>query len=179
SRSFRSRRFRMRVSTSAVAFLLLAGPALAHVVSMSSSEMQIVGKSGHYELRMPLYEAAHIQQPEPARLENIRFASGGREARLVNQNCSPQTDRDTYFCTAEYEFAAPVETLDVECTFPAVTVANHMHTLRARAGDKTDQGFFDRSFQRATLRFRPATPVETAITEAGTGFMTALSGPAP
>ena len=162
----------------AAAAMLFACPVFAHVVSMSSSEMTLEGTRGRYELRMPLYEVAHVPQPENALLENIRFSSGGREARLVSKSCRAEADRDTYACTAEYEFAAPVETLDVECTFPAITVPNHMHMLRAKLGEKSDQGFFDRSFPRATLRFRPPTAVETAVTQSGAGFMTALGGPA-
>ncbi len=81
-------------------------------------------------------------------------------------------------CAADYEFAAPVDSLDVECTFYAVTVPNHVHLLRVENGGKRDQALFDISFPRATLRFRPPTAMETAVTQAGGGFMRALGGAA-
>ena len=168
---------RSRIAAAAAAVLFVL-PACAHVVSMSSSEIEIEGRRARYELRMPLYEVAHVPQPENALLENIRFVSGGQEAKLLSKTCRAETDRDTYVCKAEYEFAAPVETLDIECAFPAITVPNHMHMLRAKLGEKTDQAFFDRSSSRATLRFRPPTLAENAIAQSGAGFAIALGGPA-
>ncbi|MBZ5622855.1 MAG: HupE/UreJ family protein [Acidobacteriia bacterium] len=155
---------------------LLAWPAWAHVVSMSSGDLTIDGTRAHYELRMPLYEIAHVPSPERVLLEHIRFSSAGRDARLLAKSCRAEAARDTFVCTADYEFAAPVERLDVECTFAAITVPNHVHLLRAEMAGKRDQGLFDISFPRATLRFRPPTPLETAVTESGAGFMRALGG---
>jgi hypothetical protein len=157
---------------------LLACAAAAHVVSMSSGDLAIEGVRAHFELRMPLYEIAHVPQPENTLLENIRFASGGRAAKLLTKTCRAEPARDTYLCNADYEFAAPVETLDVDCTLASVTVPNHVHVLRVSMGDRHDQGFFDRSFTRETLRFRPPTPAEAAVTETGAGFLRALGGPA-
>jgi hypothetical protein len=82
-------------------------------------------------------------------------------------------------CAADYEFAAPVEAVDVECTLTAVTVPNHVHLLRAVMGDKQDQAVFDLTFPRATLRFRAATKMETAMEQSGAGFLRALGGPVP
>ncbi len=155
----------------------LACPAWGHVVSMSSGELVIEGSRARYELRMPLYEMAHVQAPERALLEHVRFASGGRDARLTSADCRPDKARGLYLCTAAYEFAAPPDRVEVECTLAAVTVPTHVHVLRAEMGDKHDQGIFDRSFTRATLRFRPPTPAEIAATEAGAGFLRALGGP--
>jgi HupE / UreJ protein len=158
----------------ALCLALLAWPAWAHVMSMSSGDLTILGAHAHYELRMPLYEVAHVQHPERTLLEHIRFAG----ARLVRSQCGAA--RDTYLCTADYEFAAPVDRLDVECTFPAITVPNHVHLLRAslgeNPGEKRDEAIFDLGFTRATLRFRPPTAAETAITQAGAGFVRALGG---
>ncbi|HEV3198781.1 MAG TPA: HupE/UreJ family protein [Bryobacteraceae bacterium] len=156
-------------------FGLMAWPAWAHVVSMSSGDLTIEGTRAHYDLRMPQYEIAHVASPERVLLEHVRFSSGGRDAKLLAKNCGPD-GRDTYICTADYEFSAPVERLDVECTFAAITVPNHVHLLRVEMDGKHDQGIFDISFPRATLRFRPPTPIETAITESGAGFMRALGG---
>jgi hypothetical protein len=43
-------------------------------------------------------------------------------------------------------------------------------------GGKNDQAVFDLSFNRATLRFRPPTPAEIAITQVGGGFVRAWGG---
>jgi len=157
--------------------LLLASlPAAAHVVSMSTGELGIDGARAHYELHMPLYEVAHVQTPETTLLQHIHFFSAGREARLLRSQCAADKARDSYVCTADYEFAAPVEKLDVECTFPAITVPNHVHLLRAQLGGKEDQGVFDLTFTRTTLRFRPPAPMEIMAVQSGAGAVRALGG---
>ena len=155
---------------------LLPLPAWAHVMSMSSGDLTVEGARGHYELRMPLYEVAHIKDPDRSIFENIHFSSGLREARLVAKSCSTDTAGDSYLCTADYEFAAPPDWIDVTCTYHSITVPNHVHLLRAAMGGKLDQAVFDYSFSRATLRFRPPTPMETAVTETGAGFIRAWGG---
>ena len=160
-----------------VALLLLASlpltsPAFAHVMSMSSGDLAVEGARARYELRMPLYELVHVANPERTLLDHIRFSG----AQLTHSECRTESARDTYVCTADYTFAAPVETLDVECTFAAVTVPNHVHLLRAERAGKHDQAVFDLGFTRATLRFRPPTALETAVTQAGAGAVRALSG---
>jgi hypothetical protein len=152
---------------------LIAVPACAHVVSMSSGDLTIQGVRARFELRMPLYEVAHVPRPETALLENIRFAG----ARLLSSNCRAESARDAYVCDAEYEFPSPPDRVDAECTLASITVPNHVHLLRVSMGDKRDQAMFDRSFPRATLRFRPPGPLEVALTEAGGGFLRALGGP--
>ena len=156
--------------------LLAALPAAAHVVSMSTGDIAIDGARGHYVLRMPLYEVSHVQSPERSLLQHIRFFSAGREARLLRSECAADAVHDSYVCDADYEFSAPVEQLDVECTFPSITVPNHVHLLRAQMGTKQDQGVFDLTFTRTTLRFRPPTPAEIAMTQSGAGFVRALGG---
>ncbi|HWC97276.1 MAG TPA: HupE/UreJ family protein [Candidatus Sulfopaludibacter sp.] len=156
--------------------LLLAVPASAHVVSMSTGDLTITGAQARYELHMPLYEVAHVQAPERTLLQHIHFFSGGKEARLLQSECSPDPVHDAYVCTADYEFPAPVEQLDVDCTFPSITVPNHVHLLRAQLGAKQDQGVFDLTFNRATLRFRPPTAMEIAAVQSGAGFIRALGG---
>jgi HupE / UreJ protein len=155
---------------------LLPLPALSHVLSMSSGDLTVEGARGHYELRMPLYEVAHIKDPDRSIFENIHFSSGLREARLVAKSCSTDTAGDSYLCTADYEFAAPPDWIDVTCTYHSITVPNHVHLLRAAMGGKLDQAVFDYSFSRATLRFRPPTPMEIAVTETGAGFIRAWGG---
>jgi hypothetical protein len=159
------------------AIALLATPAGAHVMSMSSGDLTIHGGRAHYELRFPLYEIAHVRNPARALFEHIRFSSAGRPATLLNSSCSEDAPEDSYLCAADYEFAAPVDTLDVECTFYAVTVPNHLHLLRVENNGKRDQGLFDISFPVATLRFRPPGAFETALAQTGAGLMRALGGP--
>ena len=160
-----------------LAALLLAVPAFAHVISMSSGDLAIHGAEAHYDLRLPLYEIAHIRNPEQSLFEHIRFSSGGQAARLVRKACREDPPQGAYVCAADYEFAAPVGSLDVTCTFHAVTVPNHVHLLRVENDGKRDQGLFDISFPTATLRFRPPGALETAAAQPGAGFMRALGGP--
>jgi hypothetical protein len=155
---------------------LAAWPGWAHMMSMSSGDLTVDGARAHYELRMPLYEMAHVADPAHGLLDRIRFSSGGREAQRVAQSCQTNQADGVYVCTADYDFGAPVEQVDVECTLHAVTVPNHVHLLRAEMAGKRDQAVFDLSFTRATLRFRPPTPMETTATESGAGFIRALGG---
>ena len=142
-------------------------------MSMSSGDLTIDGARAHYELRMPLYEVAHVPHPERTLLQHIRFAGARMAAQRVPRRCGRATRTSA---RADYQFAAPVDRLDVECTFTAVTVPNHVHLLRASLGEKRDQAIFDLGFTRATLRFRPPTAAEIAVTQAGAGFVRALGG---
>ena len=150
--------------------------AFAHVVSMSTGDLKIDDRRAHYELRMPLYEMSHVAGSEQALFDHIRFSSGGSLARLLKKDCTADPPQGLYLCSADYEFPAPVDSLDVECTFHAVTVANHVHLLRVVNGERRDQAIFDFSFPKATLRFRPPTSTEIAVTEFGGGVMRAVGG---
>jgi hypothetical protein len=141
---------------------------------MSSGDLTVDGTKAHYELRMPLYEVSHVTGPEKTLLDHVRFAG----ARRVAGTCSADAASALYVCEADYEFPAPVERIDVDCTLAAVTVPNHVHLLRAAMGGKQDQALFDLSFTHATLRFRPPTPAELAVTQAVAGWMRALGGAA-
>jgi hypothetical protein len=155
----------------------IAVPLDAHMVSMSTGDLKVDGDHASYELRMPMYEVAHVQAPERTLLEHVRFESGGVWAKTSGQRC--RQEQDTYLCTAEYQFPAPVETLEAECTLASVTVPNHVHLLRAYRGDKSDQAVFDLSYTKAEIRFRPPTAFETATREISAGFMRAAGGLAP
>jgi len=147
------------------------------MVSMSTGELKVDGNRAHYELRIPMYEVAHVHEPEHTLLDHIRFKSRGAWGKASAQSC--KDEQGTYVCTADYEFPAPVDELEVECTFPSVTVPNHVHLLRAYLGDKTDQAVFDLSFTTAEMRFRPPTAWETALQQLAAGFMRAVGGLAP
>lgn len=152
-------------------------PLAAHMVSMSTGELKVDGNRAHYELRIPMYEVAHVREPEHTLLDHIRFKSGGAWGTPSARIC--KDEQGTYVCTADYQFPAPVDDLQVECTFSSVTVPNHVHLLRAYLGDKTDQAVFDLSFTTADMRFRPPTAWETAVQELAAGFMRAAGGLAP
>jgi len=135
------------------------------------------GDRAHFELRMPMYEVAHVHEPEHTLLDHVRFEAGGAWAKMSGLAC--RQEQDTYVCTADYQFPAPVETVQVECTLASVTVPNHVHLLRAYRGDKSDQAVFDLSYTKAELRFRPPTAFETAVREISAGFMRTAGGLAP
>ncbi len=142
-------------------------------MSMSTGDLAIEGARAHYELRMPLYEVSHVNQPEKTLLANIRF----RGARMVSNSCRADPAADTYLCTADYTFASPVDQVAVECTLPSVTVPNHVHLLHASLGARREEAVFDASFTRTTIRFREPGAGEAAVTEAVAGLLRALSGP--
>jgi hypothetical protein len=157
--------------------LLCALPMTAHMVSMSTGDLKVDGARAHFELRMPMYEVAHVHEPQHTLLDHVVFESGGARANPSSQAC--HQEQDTYVCTADYQFPAPVETVQVECTLASVTVPNHVHLLRAYRGDKTDQAVFDLSYTKAEIRFRPPTAFETGVREISAGFMRAAGGLAP
>ena len=119
---------------------------------MSSGDLTIDGARARYELRMPLYEVAHVPHPETALLDHVRFAG----AKLVSSDCRADSARDAYICSAEYEFAAPPDRLEAECTLASITVPNHVHLLRAAMGDKRDQAMFDRILHHRDPALPPA-----------------------
>ena len=100
----------------AVWLALAASPGWAHMMSMSSGDLTVDGARAHYELRMPLYEMAHVADPAHGLLDHVRFSSAGREAKRVAQSCRTDQAGGVYLCTADYDFGAPVERVDVECT---------------------------------------------------------------
>ena len=153
--------------------VLFSLPLSAHVVSMSSGTLAVAGATARYELRMPLYEIAHIPSPEKTLFEHFRMAG----ATLGVHECHADPARDTYLCTAQYQWTSPVDRLDVDCTFASATVPNHVHMLRAQLADgRRDQAAFDLSFTHATLRFRPPTAFETATEEGLAGAARAWGG---
>lgn len=145
-------------------------------MSMSTGDLAIDGARARYELRMPIYEIAHVQSPEPTLMSAIQFATAGRTAKLLRSSCRDEAAQGVYLCTAEYEFAAPVEILEAECRFHTVTVPNHVHLLRVSNGNKRDQAIFDSAFSKAEIRFRPPTAFETAVKQTGAGALRAIGG---
>ncbi len=154
--------------------LAFSATAAAHVVSMSTGEAKLSGSQLDYELRMPMYEVAHMRDPETQVFENIQFRWRGAPARLIQHSCHQESGN--LVCSAAYSFAGDPDQLDVECSFPSITVPNHIHLLRAVHGDKSEQAAFDASFPATTIRFRPPTALETGLRDMFAGFWRASAG---
>jgi len=160
--------FRLALASS----LLAIAPLSAHVVSMSTGELRVDGPLAVYELRMPMYEVAHVANPETALIDHVHFDG----ARRTSSACHPEDD--TYVCVANYEFPAPVDRVEVECTLYQITVPNHVHLLRAVKGPNSDQAVFDQNVPRAEVRFRPPSPMELAFRGVAQGIGRAIATPA-
>lgn len=144
---------------------LICCSAYAHVVSMSSGELHVDGRTATYELRIPMYELTHVTHPETALLDQVKFEG----ARRTSSNCREQDG--TYICRADYEFDQPVpDKIEVECTLFQVTVPNHVHLLYAVQGPNTDQQVFDQSFRQAEVRFHPPSRAELIAKAAAAGI---------
>jgi hypothetical protein len=153
--------------------LVVASPAAAHMMSMSTGEATVTGNRVDYILRIPLYEVAHTAHPERTLLEHIRFAGG----RIQHQQCFTDTAKNDYVCAADYLFDRPVDTLEINCTLYAVTVPNHVHVLHAEKGSRRDQAFFDYTFTNSVIRFEPPTRSAIAARQISEGAFRAVGGP--
>jgi len=149
----------------------------AHIMSMSSGELVVSGSRVDYELRMPLYEIVHLEEPERSLLDNFRLYDEGGEVKASGGSCKANADEAVYRCEVTFEFPEPVEQLEVECTYAAVTVPNHVHILKAVRGDVTEQAVFDFSFSRSEIRFTPPTTAELFFSQAATGAVRVIVGP--
>lgn len=154
---------------------LAALPLAAHVISFSSGEMEISGTRGAYELRMPLYEISHMAEPRDSIFRSIRFSADGRAAELLEGSCREDADAGAYVCRGVYDFGAPVERLEVECRYHAITVPNHVHLLRAVRGDAGGRAVLDLSFPTATVDFEPPSAAAVALAQAAAGAGRALT----
>jgi hypothetical protein len=145
--------------------ILLGGSAFAHVVSMSSGELRVNGLTATYELRIPMYEVAHVAHPETALLDQLNFEG----ARRTSAKCQEQDG--TYLCRADYEFDHLVpDKIEVECTLFQVTVPNHVHLLYAVQGPNSDQVVFDQAVRQVEVRFRPPSRAEVIAKSAAAGI---------
>ena len=132
-----------RVSAFAL-WMLAACPAAAHVMSMSSGDLTVEGARAHYELRMPLYELTHVQNPERVLLEHVRFAG----ARMLGSECHTDTARDAFLCSADYEFRAPVEQVGRGVHVRRDHGAQSRPPAARRMGGKRDEAIFDIGFHQ-------------------------------
>lgn len=144
---------------------LLCGCTYAHVVSMSSGELHVNGRTATYELRIPMYEVGSVANPETTLLDHVTFEG----ARRTSSSCQEQDG--TYVCHANYEFDRPVpDKIEVECTLFQVTVPNHVHLLYAVQGPNSDQEVFDQSIRQAEVRFHPPSRTELIAKAAAAGI---------
>ena len=157
----------MRVAT----YLFVASaPLWAHVVSISTGELRVNGRTATFQLHIPLYEVEHVPHPETELIDHVRFAG----ARRVSSSC--RAEQEDYVCNAEYEFPALLDRLQVECTLFAVTVPNHVHVLHAVEGTNSDEAVFDQTITRAELRFHAPSRLETLTRDAAAGIWRAAAG---
>jgi hypothetical protein len=159
--------------------ILFPLPLAAHLLSISTGDLAVEGNRVNYELRMPLYEVEYLKDPENALFEQFSLASGGVPGRLLQRTCREDFADGAFVCQAAYEFPGPVEELAVKCTFYAATVPNHIHILRARRGETTDQKIFDLASREAEIDFVPPTPFELALAQIGAGVMRVVGAAAP
>ncbi len=159
--------------------ILLPLPAAAHLLSISTGELVAEGNRIRYELRMPLYEVEPIRDPETALFDQLSFTSDGAAGRLLERSCRAEFAEGAYICQAAYEFPREVEELVVRCTFYAATVPNHIHILRARRGETSDEKIFDLASREAEIDFIPPTPLETALQQTAAGAMRIAGNAAP
>ncbi len=162
-----------RATVALLFWIALPRFAYAHTVSISTGELRVDGPTAVYELRIPIYEVANIQNPETTLLDHIRFGDGHR----TKSSC--RADGGMYVCTANYEFPTLIpDKLAVECTFFQVTVPNHIHLLTAEQGKNQDQIVFDQTLPRGELRFRPPSPAEMVVRDLTNGVYRQVTSPA-
>ena len=139
---------------------------------MSTGELRVDGPTAVYELRIPMYEAAHVANPETALIDQVKFIGAHRTSSKCHE------EDGTYVCVASYEFPTLIDRVTVECTLFQVTVPNHVHLLRAVQGVNSDEAVFDQTLTRAEIRFRPPSRVELLTRDAGAGVWRAIASPA-
>lgn len=158
---------------------ILPLPVAGHLVSISTGELVVEGTTARYELRMPLYETDYLEEPEEELFQHFSLASGGVEGELAERSCREDLDAGAFVCNAEYRFPEPVEVVTVNCSYHAATVPNHVHILRARRGEYTDQAVFDLTIGEAEINFIPPTEFEIAWQQFSAGVRRIISGLAP
>ena len=159
-------------------FVLAALPLAAHMVSISTGEIRVDGTRATYEIRMPLFEIQHMQDPTKALLGGMRFRAGNVEATRLEGACKKEDSENALICRSAFEFPVPVDTLEAVSTLHEVTVPQHVHLLRAVRGDFTDQAVMDLSFPRAQIRFLPPTLFEKVVQQVVSGALRAGTGAA-
>jgi hypothetical protein len=155
---------------------LLAIPAAAHMVSISTSELHVTGNKARFELKVPIYETELMEEPQRMLFEQFHLRSAGEDGKPTNVQCREDGAEQMFVCTASYEFSAPVDVIEVECRFYKITVPNHVHILRAYRGEVADQAIFDFTVPSVSINFVPPSFWETASQQVGGGARRAVGG---
>ena len=147
------------MSRSTVIALLVWSAALtltAHTVSMSTSSLEVHAAGARLEIRVPAYEARHVAEAARAIPAAIQINGAGP----ASANC--REENGAYICRAEYKPAA-AGPLRVRCLLARTIVVNHVHVMHATREGLIDQAVFDSTLEEATLTFRRAGPIESAV----------------
>lgn len=159
-------------------FLCLPLVAGAHAVSISSGDLSFDGNVGHFVLRVPLYETAHLRTPETQLLQQISFKADGAPLQLAKSTCRADRSADQYICQAEYRVSATdVSRVDADNRLYEVLVPNHVHMLRVSRGELGGQAAFDQSFPQATIQLQAQSGAALAARTMLDGARAALSHP--
>jgi hypothetical protein len=156
--------------------LLGAAPLAAHLLSMSTGELRVGGSAALYAVRLPIYEVAHIRDPQRAVFSNLHLLDRGTEILPDEVSCREDRSEGAFLCSARYTLPAGTPRLDVICTLHAATVPNHVHVLRATNGPQIAHAVFDYSAQRSAIRFETLAASELAASQFAAGFARALGG---
>lgn len=120
----------------------LAAPLAAHMVSLSSGQMEITGSTAQLVLRVPTYEV-----PDGEKMLDGAYQIAG--ATLAERSCA--TANDELVCT--YRFTNVPAQPRVVCRLADVLVANHVHILTAQRDGAIARQVFSGPEREAELRF--------------------------
>jgi len=171
-----SRKHRSLLS-GALALAAAAGLS-AHVLSMSSGELRVEGRRAELEIRLPVYEVSHLDNPTQALLDSFEIHVESAPAKRTGGECAEDAKLGAFVCKAQYELPAEPEEIEIDCRLPETTVANHVHILRVVSGDNAEQKVFDYATTRETVRLEPLTPLEEFFQTALAGAKRVIGGPA-
>src|SRR4051812_35749851 len=116
-------------------FSIMSSIALAHMISISTGEVRLDGSKLHYEMRMPAYEVAALQDLTRELLPRVDFPGAAR----ISGRCEPKPAENSVICISDWEYPAAPDTVRVRSRLHQVTVANHVHLISAVRGKVIDQ----------------------------------------
>jgi hypothetical protein len=157
--------------------LLALAPALmhAHLLSVSTGDLTVRGKQADYVLRVPFSEVPSAQQ-QAALLDHIQFRSHQQTGVITQRACFVRGE--TVICAAQYQFAQPVDAVDVECTLYRVASPTHVHILRANNAGREEEVLLDYALPHSTITFAPVTPFLAAGRQFAAALVRSIASPA-
>jgi HupE / UreJ protein len=157
----------------ALAWVIAAVTASAHMISISTGEMRLDGAKLHYELRMPAYEVTAIGDYVAELLTRVEFP----DAKRLTGTCEMRPAENAVVCTSDWEFPAAPKTVRIRSRLHQVTVANHVHLVSAVRNQVVDQAVLELSAPEAEIRFVPQSAAEAAYQQFSSGVRRAVAGP--